>query len=228
MPLSELLVVSSGALVGFLHSVAPGHWLPIVIMSKSRKWTSGQTFIAGIVASSGHILMSVILAWVGIVAAGKAWEDFEHVLETRGALFTALFGVIFAAFSYSKHHSCHGGHEHHENMHSHAESSIPEGPIKVPRQKNSAWLFLFSIGLSPCVASLPVFAQAAPFGGGILVATMIAFAVGVIFALAGAAWLVTRGLVNMDHPWIEHHGDTLTGILVAVVGLYLFLAPHQH
>jgi len=207
-----ILLAASAAFVGLVHSLAPGHWLPVVLMAKSRQWSTRSAIFGALMAASGHIAVSVILGVLGAELGAHFFMEYEHEIESYSGLGLVAFGLFYALYSFKRHSHCHG-HEHH-------------GP-DVKNQKGP-FLFLFSLGFSPCLAVLPVFAAAAPMGIVTLGFTMLSFSGGVIGALVGATLLVSRGLVKLDHPVLEHYGDVITGVSVALIGLALFLFPHVH
>ena len=207
-----ILFASSAAFVGLVHSLAPGHWLPVVLLVRARQWRGRQAALAALVAASGHILVSLLLALASVSLGSKIFEGHHETLERYGGLGLMGFGLVYALFSYFRHSRCHG-HEHH-------------GPV--PNRKEKApYLFLFSLGLSPCVAVFPLVAAAAASGGGLAAgAVSVGFAVGVIGALLLATLLVSRGFWLLDHPVLEHHADVIVGITVALMGTLLFFTPH--
>jgi nickel/cobalt exporter len=204
-----LLLMASGAFVGLIHSLAPGHWLPVVLLTKARRWSHSSAIRGALTAASGHVLVSLTLGVVALVIGAKLSEGHEAFIERFAGLGIATFGVGYAVMNWKRHSHCHG-HEHH-------------GPD--PRGEKRPYRFLFLMGLSPCVAALPVFAAAAPMGVVAVAMTMLAFAAGVVAALLGATMLVTFSAVKLDHPIFEHHGDVLTGATVALMGLLVFLLP---
>jgi hypothetical protein len=121
-----------------------------------------------------------------------------------------VFGLTYAAFAYFRHSGCHQ-HAHH-------------GPS--PGKKMSPYLFLFSLGFSPCVAVLPVFAAAAAYGHFATILSMAAFSLGVITSLVSATVLVSLGIMKLDHPILEHYGDVITGLGVGLMGIILYFYPH--
>jgi cytochrome c biogenesis protein CcdA len=163
-------------------------------------------FGASIVAA-GHILLSVLLGLLSIYVELQFLAQYEEVIERYAGLGLGFFGLIYAAYAYFRHSSCHG-HTHH-------------GPD--PKGQKAPYAFLFSLGFSPCVAALPVFAAAATRGAATTVVVFIAFCVGVLCALIGSTILVSRGLVKLDHPIFEHYGDVITGLGVTLMGIILFL-----
>jgi sulfite exporter TauE/SafE len=184
-----------------------------VLLVKARKWDLGHAALGALIAAAGHIFVSVGLGLVGYFIGQEFFGPYLHALEEHAGLILVAFGVAYAIYSRLNHRHCHG-HEHH-------------GPD--PRKSRKApYVFLFSLGFSPCFAVLPVFATAIGAGSSLLFGTMAAFSFGVVAALLGGSLLVSRGLVKLDHPWFEHHGDFITGIGVAAMGLILVIFPHNH
>lgn len=208
-----MLLALSAAFVGFIHSLSPGHWLPVVLMVKARKWDTAQSILGAVVAASGHILVSVGLGVVGALVGGAFFENQLAELEEHAGAILIVFGLAYAIYSRFQHRHCHG-HEHH-------------GPDP-RREKKAPYVFLFSLGFSPCFAVLPIFVAAIGMGTGVLVLSMLLFSIGVLAALVGGSLLVSKGLVKLDHPIFEHHGDLITGLGVAAMGLILLVFPHTH
>jgi nickel/cobalt exporter len=202
----------SAAFVGFMHSMAPGHWLPVVLLTKSRKWSPRQSLLAAAIAGSGHILVSVALGVLSVFVGAQFLHEHDEAVERYASLALVVFGLIYALVGWRRHSSCHG-HEHH-------------GP-DVEREKEPL-ILLFSTGMIPCFAVLPVFAAAAAYGTAAAIVSMVTFSIGVLGALGGATLVVSRGLMKLDHPVLEHYGDSITGVAVALMGFALYAIPHHH
>jgi cytochrome c biogenesis protein CcdA len=169
--------------------------------------------LGALAAASGHIVVSGVMGVVAVQLGLALLPDFHETLELYGAAGLILFGLVYAGWAYFNHSHC-VGHTHH-------------GPV--PKKKERLpFLFLFGIGLSPCIAALPIFVASGQGGFAQLCLTLAFFAIGVVSALAGATWLVSRGLMKLDHPIFEHYGDVLTGLSVALVGVLLLIIPHSH
>jgi cytochrome c biogenesis protein CcdA len=207
-----MILAFSAAFVGLVHSLAPGHWLPVVLMAKARKWPIRTAVIGALMTASGHILLSLALGVASIWIGAQLLSSYEPEIERYAGLALSLFGLVYAGFSFFRHSHCHG-HTHH-------------GPD--PRGRKAPFFFLFSLGLSPCVAVLPVFAAAASEGALAVTVTLAAFAVGVLTSLIGSTLLVSLGLVKLDHPIFEHYGDVITGLGVTLMGLLLFFFSHSN
>jgi ABC-type nickel/cobalt efflux system permease component RcnA len=105
--LNFLFLLSAG-FVGLVHSLAPGHWLPVVLMAKTRRWKLGQAVLGAVVAAFGHILVSIALAFSGIELAEHMVEELEHRVEQYSGWALLVFGLAYAGWSYTRHSHCHG------------------------------------------------------------------------------------------------------------------------
>ncbi len=207
----------SAATLGFLHSLGPAHWMPIVLVGRAQKWKWHQWLLGIGVASLGHIIVSLSVG-VGVLAVGTAvFEVWDTRVERFSGFVLIFLGLLYALSSYKQHRSCHGGHEHH-------------GPKYIHRQDGKRpYAFLFFMGFSPCFAVMPIFASVGPLGAMTVFMTGLSFSLGVIFAILIAAALAARGTRFLDQPWLEHHGDTLAGIGITLLGIYvLFFSVHHH
>ncbi len=185
----------------------PGHWLPIVLLAKARKWDRSIAFAGAAVAASGHILLSLLLGLGAIFIGGKLITLDESTTDLYSAYGLIIFGLLYALQAYFRHSKCHG-HTHH--------GPNPEH-VKVPL------LFLFSLGLAPCAAAIPVFGAAAAHSMSAFIGSLIAFSLGVLGAFILATLTALQGILRFDHPLLEHYGDTITGCSVALMGGFLIL-----
>jgi nickel/cobalt transporter (NicO) family protein len=206
-----MIIAFSAGLVGFLHSLSPSHWLPVVLLSKSKRWGLKKSLFASGVASFGHILLSITLGVLGLGAGAHFLAPYEAEIESYSGIALIFFGMFYAAYAYKTHQRC-VGHTHH-------------GPK--PMNEKRPYLFLLSIGFSPCMAVFPLFVASAPLGTFNLFLTLLSFALGVILALGSATFVVTLGLLKLDHPFLEHFGEVVTGLCVALMGLVLFFFPEM-
>ncbi len=201
-----ILSLSTAFFVGLVHSLAPGHWLPVVLMAKVRHWPLKTAIIGASVTAFGHILLSSALGllsgWIGVQFLSQS----EAQIESYAGLALGSFGLVYAAYAYYRHAQCHG-HTHH-------------GPD--PQGRKTPFFFLFTLGLSPCIAVIPVLATAASEGVANALLTSLSFSLGVLTSLIGSTLLVTLGLLKLDHPLFEHYGDVITGLGVATMGVIVF------
>lgn len=206
--------MASALFVGLLHTLAPGHWLPVVLLAKTHRWSLRTAFLGALTAGSGHILVSVGIGLVSIFIGAQFFSSYEEEIERLGGLMLAMFGLGYAFVSYFRHSSC-LDHSHHG----------PD-PAQKPESKNAPFLFLFSLGFSPCVAVVPLIATAGASGVIPTLATALGFSVGVLISLVTATSLSTAGLMKLDHPLFEHYGNVIAGLGIAIMGVIMFFISH--
>ena len=111
----ELLLVAAVATVGVLHTIVPDHWVPITLIARQRGWSKSETAMAALLAGSGHILATLLIAVVVWLAGVAFAERFGHVVDTVSSLALIAFGGWFAISAWRDLRK-HGGHGH---SHSH-------------------------------------------------------------------------------------------------------------
>ena len=113
---SQLLLVGAVAAVGVLHTSVPDHWVPITLVARQRGWSYAQTARAALLAGTGHVvstLLIAILVWGAGVAAAKT---FGNLVDTLASLALIAFGGWIAISSLWAMRSDGHGHGH---AHSH-------------------------------------------------------------------------------------------------------------
>jgi nickel/cobalt exporter len=206
---------SAAFTLGLVHSLAPGHWLPVVLLAKARRWTRGTTLLGALVAASGHVFLSILVGVILVAVGARLFHAHGAAIEEYAGWGLIAFGLGYAVWSWFNHSHCHAqDHEHH-------------GPDV--RRVRLPFAFLFTLGLSPCLTILPTFVAAAAQGVPVLGAAIGGFAVGVVTALVGATLLASFGVMKLDHPFLEHYGDVLTGVVASLMGVaFLLIHTHSH
>lgn len=160
------VLTATAAFLGFFHTlVGPDHYVPFIVMSKARKWslakTAGITFLSGL----GHVLSSVVLGAIGIVA-GIAVARLELTEGYRGDLAAWLltaFGFVYMVWGIRRairnkphtHRHLHDGSEH-THEHTHDGEHIHVHEASSPKANITPWV-LFTIFLfGPCEPLIPL------------------------------------------------------------------------
>jgi ABC-type nickel/cobalt efflux system permease component RcnA len=115
----ELLLVAAVATVGVLHTIVPDHWVPITLIARQRGWSKSETARAALLAGSGHIFSTLLIAAVVWLAGVAFAERFGHVVDTVSSLALIAFGGWFAISAW-RDLRMHRGHNHaHDFPHLH-------------------------------------------------------------------------------------------------------------
>jgi nickel/cobalt exporter len=234
-------LTATAAAIGVLHTLlGPDHYLPFVMLSRSRRWSARRTGAVTLACGLGHVLGSVAIGLVG-VAAGLALTRLEWVEGVRGNLAAwalVVFGAVYLIWGvrhawrnrpHTHWHTHADGtrhlHEHHHasaHAHVHAETSR--------RVLTPLALFVIFV-LGPCEALIPMlmypaaqhnYAGLALVTSVFAVATLTTMVVAVFVGLWGASALGEKlGLKRYAH-WSHALSGAAIGLCgAAIIGLGL-------
>src|SRR5712692_6301665 len=117
---AEFLLVAAVAAVGVLHTLVPDHWVPITLLARQRGWSTGETARAALLAGTGHVLSTLLIALL-VWFAGVAFATrFSRFVDTASSLSLVGFGGVMAAAAWRELHRREGhGHSHGHGFHDH-------------------------------------------------------------------------------------------------------------
>lgn len=136
-----LILALTAASISIIHTASgPDHYLPFVVLSRSRKWPMSKTILLTIVCGFAHILSSVLL---GLVAVYLGWHlnKIAWFQDLRGNLSgwaLLLFGLIYMIYGF-RHAYLNKTHKHFDVMdeevyvyeHRHGQIVMPDKRVKV-------------------------------------------------------------------------------------------------
>ena len=104
--MQELYLLSiSAASLGFIHTIlGPDHYLPFIVLSKARQWSSNKTMWITFISGIGHVGSSVIIGFIGI-ALGISLNKLEAFEALRGEVVGWMlfaFGVVYTMYGIYK------------------------------------------------------------------------------------------------------------------------------
>jgi nickel/cobalt exporter len=227
---SAIVFLAAATASAAIHALIPDHWLPFVLMGKSRNWSLGKTLV---LAAAGGLLHVFLAVGVGILTYRLGRQGAEmmarrigETLATLSAAGLAAFGLVYGAYSWRrerKHHPPAGGtrnagvgtpNPHHH--HGHLLERWFGGDL-------SGWSLVVVIGVSPCALAFPILlASAASLGiSGVL---MVAAGFGATTMLTTLAVTLIASLSarRIDFPFLNRYGDLISGVLIGLVGAVLF------
>ena len=84
--------------IALLHTISgPDHYLPFIVLSKTRGWGLSKTIGWTIACGLGHVLSSVVIA-LGAAAIGWSFSKIVWIENVRGGLagwLMLLFGFFY-------------------------------------------------------------------------------------------------------------------------------------
>jgi len=211
------LLAATTAGVAILHTLAgPDHYLPFIVMSRARRWSTARTMFWTFLCGLGHVGGSVLLAMGGVIF-GFGLKRVQLIEEFRGNLAAwalIAFGAVYLAWGLKRagrgrtHSHMHGhgsgahAHEHgHAAEHAHAHTEPGRANI-------TPWILFTIFVLGPCEPMIPIVMYPAAEGnwrdvwfvsGLFSLLTIVSMLAVVLLAVKGIELVPTKKLERYTH-----------------------------
>jgi hypothetical protein len=196
-------------LLSLIHVLLPSHWLPLVALARSEKWTRMQTLRFTLMLGLAHVLSTVGLGIVlGLIGKRLATEleFFGHLLAP---LLLILLGLVYFSLN--------SGHSHHEHLPS--EKSLKKlKPATVLLTMAAAMFF------SPCLEIESYFLSAGAFGNSAIISVAVIYTLVTIIGMLALVGFTLSGLHRLNLHFMEHHEKRITGTVLILTGIISFFA----
>ncbi len=103
-------------------------------------------------------------------------------------------------------------------VHSHDEYSHAGGAGQL-KDKRAGWGLVAILGLTPCIALLPLTFTAVKYGTAAVILVNISFAVGTLGTIVLFTWLGYLGLSWIKLDFFEEYGDVIAGVIIGLLGV---------
>ncbi len=127
--------------ISFIHTASgPDHYLPFIVLSRSKKWSQAKTIFWVVLCGFGHILSSVILGLIGVFLGWQmdkiSW--FQDIQGNLSGWFLLIFGIGYLIYAIVQMYR-NKTHKHFDVMgddiyvyeHNHDEMVLPQNRVKV-------------------------------------------------------------------------------------------------
>jgi len=199
--------------IGSLHTLAgPDHYLPFVVMAKTRNWSVLKTINIVALCGVGHVLSSIIIGFIGIVAgfAISGIERFEGARGNIAAWLLLVFGLtymiwgIYRLWKHPTHHHDHGFSD---------------------KKKMTFWILFTIFVFGPCEPLIPLLMYPAAQHNYVAVAYIsLLFAITTIATMIAIVLLMLKGISMVKLHLLEKYQHVIAGVTIALCGMgILFL-----
>ena len=103
-------------------------------------------------------------------------------------------------------------------VHSHGDEGSPAGTADL-KDKRAGWGLVAILGLTPCIALLPLTFAAVKYGTMAVILVNIAFTLGTLGTIVLFTWLGYMGLSWIKLEFFEVYGDVIAGAIIGLLGL---------
>lgn len=123
------------------------------------------------------------------------------------------------AHTHNTHSHDHGEHGHTHSDQGHTHDHHQHGKPKANlRNKKAGWGLVIILGLTPCIALLPLTFAAVKYGTMAILLVNVMFAVATIGTILLFTWLGLKGLSWIKLEFFDEYGDIITGVIIGLVG----------
>ena len=229
--MQELIVITiTAASIGLFHTLlGPDHYLPFIVMARSRKWSLVKTIFITALCGAGHVLSSIILGIIGIVL-GISINKLGAIESFRGGIAAWLiiaFGVgyfvwgLFRARRNRPHVHWHAHEDMSMQIHKHTHSKDHLHVHKGESAKNlTPWILFTIFVFGPCEPLIPLLmypaAKSSIFG---LVLVTIVFSVVTIMTMLGIVIFLSLGANLLPIGRLERYTHALAGATICICGI---------
>ena len=197
-------------LLGLIHPLVPNHWIPLIAISKTEKWTTRESVFATLITGFSHtistIIIGIIVGFVGI----KLSENYSYITRIAAPVVLLAIGLIYIGLDFrSKRH-----HHHFE---------IDKTKIKLKKSKTAVLISLcIGMFLSPCIEIEAYYFQAATKGWlGILIVSSV-YLIVTLTMMVSLVYLGLKGVNKLKSDFLERHEKLITGLLLIFLGLFAY------
>ena len=202
-------------LLSLIHALIPNHWLPLIAVGKTEKWTQNQTLWATVITGFAHTLSTILIGIVVGLIGYKLSEGYTAISETIAPLILIGLGTVYVILDLRSHHH----HHHHE--------TIPA--VTGPGQSRSRWVAILTslsvaMFLTPCIEIEAYYFQAGTIGWtGIFIVSAV-YLLTTLLVMLTLVYLGMKGAGTFKSHFLEHHEKGVTGtVLLALGALALFV-----
>jgi nickel/cobalt exporter len=223
-----LLSVTAVSL-GFLHTLlGPDHYLPFIVLSQARQWSTRKTMIITFLCGLGHVISSVVLGLIGIgvgISMNKLVVAESFRGNIAGWLFIA-FGLVYMIISIRNlvkrhrhtHNHFHLGGKRHEHEHDHTSqhTHVHEKDVMT----TTPWILFLIFVFGPCEPLIPILMYPAAqnnIAGAILVSVL--FSVVTIATMMSIVFAFKMGLSRINLKPVEKYNHLIAGSIIFFSGI---------
>jgi nickel/cobalt transporter (NicO) family protein len=194
-----------------IHAAIPNHWIPLIAIGKTEKWTLKETLSAAAITGFAHtfstILIGIIVGLIGIKLSGS----YNLVIEYVAPSILIAIGTLYIISDIKNR-----GQHHHTN---------PENTIIRSSNKSRIGILVslsVAMFLTPCIEIEAYYFQAGMIGWkGIFIVSAVYTSTTVLLMLL-FVYAGFKGTQRLRSHILEHHEKLITGIVLTGLGILAF------
>lgn len=218
MPNGLTGILIGSILLGSVHVLIPNHWLQIITIAKTEKWTTTQALVATSIISFFHILSTVLIGFgVGFLGF-KIASSFESNAKIIASSILFIIGLyyIFCEVLHKLGHKYNFGHCHHHD----------EIKDYKPNLGKNFYALVFTLAtasfLTPCIELESYFLSAGMYGWkGISLVSAIYTMISVSMTIL-IVYVVLNGITKVNFSGLDKYESQIVGIIMIIISVLIY------
>ncbi|MBW2039250.1 MAG: hypothetical protein JRI46_06600 [Deltaproteobacteria bacterium] len=202
----KLLPILFGAsILSVIHAMMPDHWVPIVMISKTERWSPIETsFITALIAIP-HIVSTILIGIIIGIIGYKLSSTHEFVTKIAAPLILILLGIIYLFLGLKN-------------------SRQDENKIFTKNHKKFAIIASLGTALffSPCVAIGVYYFTAGTAGVLGIIAVSAIYLIVTVLGMVLMVNLALRGIEKIKWQFLKHHERGIIGTVLIALGILMY------
>jgi nickel/cobalt exporter len=208
------LQLSAAFLLSLLHGLIPSHWLPIVALSKSEKWSTQKLLGYSIIASLAHVIGTLFIGLILFIITKASISNNESIndiseaewiekiqFEKISSIILLFLGLWFL-------------YRHYKHYHFHIHPN-----------KNAKWVFgaiVFAMLISPCLEIVGYYVTIAPLGWSAFISISLVYSITTVFSVVLGVYIFNKGLSKIQSHKAEHNAGIISSILMILSAIFMW------
>jgi len=192
-----------------IHALIPNHWIPLIALSKTERWTTRETLFATFITGFSHTVSTIIIGIIVGFAGIELSENYGHLTKIAAPIILLVIGVAYFLMDIRT------GHHHHHHF-----------ELKDRDRKKTKIAVITSLSiamfLTPCIEIEAYYFQASTIGWtGILIVSTVYLLI-TLLVMFSLVFLGMKGMNRLNSHFLEHHEKGITGIVLIILAFIAF------
>jgi nickel/cobalt transporter (NicO) family protein len=201
-----------GSLVlSLIHASIPNHWIPLIAIGKTEKWTLKETLSATLITGFSHTLSTIMIGIIVGLIGYRLSSSYNLVIEYVAPSILIAIGTLYIITDV-------------RNREQHSHTNPEDMNIRSRTRSKISILVSLSVAmfLTPCVEIEAYYFQAGMIGwkGIFIVSAVYTFTTVLLMLLFVYAGF--KGTQGLRSHTLEHHEKLITGIVLIGLGILAF------
>ena len=204
-------------LTAVIHTIAgPDHYLPFIVIAKSRNYSLKKTLVWTFICGLGHIVSALLIA-LGFVYLSHFLTNAQFVGLEDDRSDLAAYALIGLGGAYLLWALRHRWLHHTGKIHHHGR--LEHGGAKVQDKNITVWVVFIIFVLGPCEALLPILTASSVISMMAVISSTIIFSIATIATMLITVTLGYLSIKALRFKKLEAYAHELAGATIMACGV---------